>query len=163
ASSQGPTREHAGLGLGLPLCKQIVEQHGGRIWLESGPSGRGTTARFSLPLSPKDIGTREIDRPALLEKKRILIVEDNEDLIDVLKLFLTHFSQNLELATARSGFEALDFIKHTIPHLIILDVMMPGMDGFEVISRLKRLPTAERIPILILTGYQQAAHQARKL
>ena len=162
ATSQGPTREHPGLGLGLPLAKQIVEQHGGRIWLES-PHGGGVAAFFTLPLSPKDLAAKEVDRPALLEKKRILIVEDNEDIIDVLKLFLTHFSQNIELSTAKSGFEALDILKQTIPHLIILDVMMPGMDGFEVISRLKKLPATERIPVLILTGYQQAAHRARQL
>ncbi|MBI3554306.1 MAG: response regulator [Elusimicrobia bacterium] len=163
AAIQGPTRRHAGLGLGLPLSKQIIEQHGGRIWLESGAGGRGTTAFFTLPLSGKDTPAQQVEHPALLEKKRILIVEDNPDLIDVLMLFLSHFSQNLELSTAASGFEALDRVKESIPHLIILDVMMPGMDGFEVIARLRKLPATERIPILVLTGYQEAAPRARKL
>ena len=161
ASIQGPTREYPGLGLGLPLARQIVELHSGRIWLESKGAGQGCTSLLSLPACAQDARSVIVERKTKFEKKRVLIVEDNPDLVDVLLLFLSTISGNLELASARSGFEALERIKSQIPHLIILDVMMPGMDGFEVIERLRRLPETDRIPVLVLTGYSDAARRAK--
>ena len=96
-----------------------------------------------------------------MRKKRVLIVEDNPDLVEVLMLFLATVSRNLSIATAHSGFEALEKIKDETPNLVILDVMMPGMDGFEVLARLRRLPDAERVPVMVLTGYSDAVERAR--
>ncbi len=161
AANQGPTREYPGLGLGLPLSKEIVEQHGGRIWLESQGAGSGTTARLELPLCAPNSAPTVVENAELLRKKTVLIVEDNPDLVEVLMLFLASVSRNLSIATARSGFEALEKIKDETPNLVILDVMMPGMDGFEVIERLRRLPDAERVPVMVLTGYSDAVQRAR--
>ena len=161
AAGQGPTREHPGLGLGLPLSKQIVEALGGRIWLESAGAARGATARVELPLCSPNEPDRVVSEEEPLKKKKILIVEDNPDLVEVLMLFLSSVSRNLSIATARSGFEALEKIKEN-PNLIILDVMMPGMDGFEVLSRMKRLPTDQRPPVMVLTGYADALQRARE-
>jgi CheY-like chemotaxis protein len=161
AANQGPTREYPGLGLGLPLSKEIVEQHGGRIWLESQGAGSGATARLELPLCAPNAPPTVVDGGEVLRKKRVLIVEDNPDLVEVLMLFLASVSRNVEIATARSGFEALEKIKDATPNLVILDVMMPGMDGFEVLSRLRRLPDAERVPVMVLTGYSDAVQRAR--
>jgi signal transduction histidine kinase len=162
AANQGPTREYPGLGLGLPLSKEIVERHGGRIWLESQGAGSGATARIELPTCAPDAAPSVVDAADTLQKKRVLIVEDNPDLVEVLMLFLASVSRNLSIATARSGFEALEKIKDETPSLVILDVMMPGMDGFEVLSRLRRLPDAERVPVLVLTGYSDAVQRARE-
>mgnify|MGYP001558881236 CR=1 FL=1 len=162
AANQGPTREYPGLGLGLPLSKQIIEVLSGRIWIESEGSGRGTTARIELPLSTKDAPPAVIDGSESVKKKRILIVEDNPDLVEVLMLFLASVSRNLSIATAHSGFEALERIEEELPNLVILDVMMPGMDGFEVLSRLKRLPPDKRPPVLVLTGYSDALVRAKE-
>lgn len=159
AAGHGPTREYAGLGLGLPLARQIVEQHAGRIWLESQP-GR-TTARFALPLSPKDAPKLPVAATAAVEKKRVLVVEDNGDILDILVLFLGTISPNLEVETARSGLEALDAIKNRLPHAIILDLMMPGMNGFEVIERLQKAEQTRSIPVMVLTGYQEAVGRAK--
>jgi len=71
----------------------------------------------------------------------------------------THY--NLELATAHSGFEALESIQNQVPHLIIMDVMMPGMSGLELLDRLRRVPESARIPVMVLTGYVDAAERAR--
>lgn len=161
AAHHGPTRRHPGLGLGLAICKQIMDAHGGRIWLES-PAGRGGCAAWlSLPLASPDRQDVVVSRPRSVSKKRILIVEDNPDLVDILLLFMSSISTNLELATAQSGLEALESIKDKLPDLIILDVMMPGMDGFEVMTRLQRLPQTQRIPVMVLTGYTDAAEQAK--
>ena len=160
AAAHGPTREHGGLGLGLPLSKRIIEQHQGRIWLES-KDRRGCTAFVSLPLSLPDSPALAISAGPGLDKKRILIVEDNPDIVDVLLLFMSAISGNLELSAARSGFEALEQIKEKRPDLIILDVMMPGMDGYEVLDRLRRAPATAKIPVLVLTGYAEAASKAK--
>jgi len=162
AANQGPTREYPGLGLGLPLSKQIIEVIGGKIWVESEGSGRGTTARLELPVSTSDAPPTVVDGSESVRKKRILIVEDNPDLVEVLMLFLASVSRNLQIATAHSGFEALERIEEELPSLVILDVMMPGMDGFEVLSRLKRLPPEKRPPVMVLTGYSDALARAKE-
>ncbi|MBI5247249.1 MAG: response regulator [Elusimicrobia bacterium] len=162
AANQGPTREYPGLGLGLPLSKQLIEAIGGRIWVESEGSGRGTTARLEVPVSTKDAAPVVVDGSQNVRKKRILIVEDNPDLIEVLMLFLASVSRNLSIVTAHSGFEALERIEEDLPSLVILDVMMPGMDGFEVLSRLKRLPKEKRPPVMVLTGYSDALARAKE-
>ena len=161
AANQGPTREYPGLGLGLPLSKEVVEQHGGRIWLESQGAGTGATAHLELPTCASDASPTVVEGVETLRKKRVLIVEDNQDLVEVLMLFLATVSRNLSIATARSGFEALEKIKDETPNLIILDVMMPGMDGFEVLARLRRVPDTERVPVMVLTGYSDAVERAR--
>ena len=77
-------------------------------------------------------------------------------------LFLASVSHNISIATAHSGFEALERIEEELPSLVILDVMMPGMDGFEVLARLKRLPPEKRPPVMVLTGYADALSRAKE-
>ena len=162
AANQGPTREYPGLGLGLPLSKDIVERHGGRIWLESKGAGTGTTAQLELPVCKPDASPAIVDGGGgSIRKKSVLIVEDNPDLVEVLMLFLSSVSRNLSISTARSGFEALEKIRDEAPSLVILDVMMPGMDGLEVLARLRRLSAAERVPVMVLTGYSDLVERAR--
>lgn len=161
AANQGPTREYPGLGLGLPLSKEIVEQHGGRIWLESRGAGSGTTSRLELPVCVPGAEPAIVAGTGTLRKKKVLIVEDNPDLVEVLMLFLAGISRNVDIATARSGLEALERLKDSLPNLIILDVMMPGMDGFEVLARLRRLPDSEHVPVMVLTGYSDAVQRAK--
>ncbi|MBI5240669.1 MAG: response regulator [Elusimicrobia bacterium] len=161
AATLGPTRQRGGLGLGLSLSRQIVELHGGSIWLESPEAGQGCTAHVSLPLAKPEAPEAVVAQAAPVEKKRVLIVEDNPDLIEIIRLFVSAISENLELATAHSGFEALESVQNQVPHLIIMDVMMPGMSGLELLDRLRRVPESSRIPVLVLTGYVDAAERAR--
>jgi len=88
AAAHGPTREHGGLGLGLPLSKRIVEQHQGRVWLESAER-RGCTAFVSLPLAQPDSPALTVPGGPGTERKRVLLVDDNPEVIDVLLLFLS--------------------------------------------------------------------------
>ncbi|MDD5629107.1 MAG: response regulator, partial [Elusimicrobia bacterium] len=161
ASTRGPTRRRSGLGLGLAISRQTVILHGGAIWLESPQPGQGCTARVELPLGQAEAPETVVEQPASVEKKRILIVEDNPDLIEIIRLFVAAISDNLELAMANSGFAALESIQNQLPHLIIMDIMMPGMSGLELLDRLRRVPESSRIPVLVLTGYVDAAQRAR--
>ncbi|MBI4423641.1 MAG: response regulator [Elusimicrobia bacterium] len=162
-ASQGITREYQGLGLGLALSRQIVDLHGGRIWLRSDGERKGTSAHLSLPLCSPNAPEITIEQTVRLAKRRVLIVEDNPDIVDLIRLFLQNFSPNLHIAAAHNGFEALEYLTHHHPHLMVLDIMMAGMNGFEVIERLRRLPGKQNIPVLVLTGYQDAADKARSL
>lgn len=161
AANQGPTRQYPGLGLGLPLSKQIIERHNGHIWLESRGSGQGATACLEIPLCAPDADAVVVEGDEIARKRRVLIVEDNPDLVEVLMLFLASVSRNLAISTARSGFEALEKIRDESPNLVILDLMMPGMDGYEVLNRLKRLPQENQPPVMVLTGYSDAVQRAK--
>ena len=154
------TREVSGLGLGLVLARQTVELHGGRIWLESEGPGAGTTACVSLPISSADANQVVVEQSKKADKKKILICEDNEDIIEIIQLFLANFSDNLVLSTTERGQEALERLTQSNFDLLILDLMMPGMSGFDVMERMQRLPKEKQLPVLIVSGHQEAAKQA---
>ena len=124
-----------GTGLGLAISREIVLMHRGKIWVES-QLGAGSRFIFSLPkaLAPK-----------------ILLVDDDPDLVEMYKDFLA--PQQYRMVTASNGEEAVIKAGEETPDLIILDIVMPKMNGYEVIGRLKENARTCNIPIIILTGY----------
>ena len=157
------TRDISGLGLGLPLAKQTVDLHGGRIWIESEGSGRGSLATIALALSEPDTPHLVVEQPSKSSKKRLLVVEDNADIVEIVRLFLAGFSENVELATTLKGQEALEMMSHRRFDLVVLDILLPDMNGLDMLERLQRLPPDKRIPILILSGHAEAARKALTL
>jgi signal transduction histidine kinase len=157
------TRGIQGLGIGLALSRQIMELHGGRIWIESEGPGKGSSAFIALPLSEPDTPQIVVESQQKVAKKRILIVENNPGMVEILRLFLVGLSENLIISTTHDGQDALEMIESSRHDLVLLDLLLPGVSGLEILERAKRLPPNKRPPVLVITGHQDAAAQALEL
>ncbi|MFB2967509.1 response regulator, partial [Aerosakkonema sp. BLCC-F183] len=159
------TDKPQGSGLGLPICKQIVEHHGGTIWVES-QLGRGSNFSFSLPIADAidvrpekisiDILVRQLKESFLQAEssspdrpKTILVVDDDENIRTLLRQQLE--PEGYKIREAKDGVDAINQVKREKPDLIILDVMMPQINGFDVAAVLKNDPQTLNIPIIILS------------
>jgi signal transduction histidine kinase len=152
-ADQSLTRDTGGMGLGLAFCKEAVESMGGRIRAESEGAGRGASVIFTLPRHFRpEAGT--------LGPKTVLWVDDNPNMLDMVELGFSGLSRPVGLRTARGGLPALEMLKTLTPDLVVLDIMMADMDGLEVLTRLKAEPRTATIPVLIVSGYKEAARTA---
>lgn len=148
--------------MGLALARELTELMHGTLDVQEHPDG--TAAVLTFPLSNEE--PREVYRPAVEDVlgdiddreheglkipsgTKVLIVEDNDLLQEYLRSALNH---QFELITAMNGKEALEVLQQEIPDLIVTDIMMPEMDGFEFIQRLKSEPRYEKIPVVVLTA-----------
>jgi DNA-binding response OmpR family regulator/two-component sensor histidine kinase len=167
------TREYEGSGLGMALAKELVELHKGSISIKSA-EGKGTTVTVSLRLGTRHLEKGEISEFTYNQESEtlshmvvsseaskpqnedspttqpvVLIVEDNADMRDYIRKTL---SDRYNILEARDGKTGLDLAQQSIPDLIISDVMMPQMDGFQLCSLLKTNKLTSHIPVILLTA-----------
>jgi signal transduction histidine kinase/ActR/RegA family two-component response regulator len=164
-ADSSPARSSQGLGLGLAISRHLVESHGGIIRAESAGVGQGTTVTVLLPVppligevpsseqGPHDTAPRVVPDRTLLEGLRVLIVEDEADSRDILAAVLREWGA--DVTTSASALDALVVLDSRPPDLLVSDIGMPGMDGYELIRELRKRDAAHggRVPAIALTAY----------
>ncbi len=165
-ADQSLDRSQGGLGIGLTLVKHLVELHGGRVSAKSAGVGRGTEVTIQLPAQlapladvppaprPRPAGTRAPKAPA-----RILVVDDLAASAETLMTLLQ--MEGFDVKVASEGNAALKIAEDFRPDVVLLDIGLPGMNGFEVAHRLRTQPESREALLIALTGYGEAESRSR--
>jgi CheY-like chemotaxis protein len=157
-------RSEGGLGIGLSIVKRLAELHGGSISAFSAGPGRGSLFRVRLPAMVAPAAGREKKEPgdpakANGERLKILVVEDNRDALETLKMLLS--AKGHEVHGVASGKKALDEVSLLRPDVAIIDLGLPGMNGYEVAKELRNKERGEAMLLVALTGYGSLEHRKR--
>jgi PAS domain S-box-containing protein len=170
----GTTRKTGGLGLGLSIVRHIVEMHGGSVQVASEGEGKGSTFRVRLPLmvvhveGPPEAHPRPEKKAPLrhlgnLDGVRVLVVDDEEDALGLLREVLE--AAGADVTTIGSPGEALERVGEARPHVLIVDLGMPEIDGFEFIGRIRASADADlrEVPAAALTALARSEDRTRAL
>ena len=154
------TPGEGGLGIGLSLAKRLTEMHGGSLTAYSAGQGRGSEFSVRLPVlsdaaSPDHSGPAEratrSKRATKLERRRVLVVEDNQDTAEMMSIMLTEWGQEIRLA--HDGPSALEIAGEFRPDVVLLDIGLPKLHGYEVARRLRQEPWGRDIMVIAVTGW----------
>lgn len=150
----------AGIGIGLALARALVQLHGGRISAESAGPGQGSRFIVMLPLAAAPEARERGSAPAARDvSRRFLVVDDNIDATDSQAALLRLLGHQVE--TAYSGAVALEKARAFRPEIVLLDLGMPGMDGFEVARQLRAMPEGREVLLVAQTGWGQEEDRRR--
>ena len=157
-------RSQGGLGIGLTLVKQLVQMHGGSVEVRSDGPGRGSEFIVRLPQvvisRAEESSANDVKHPApATVGRRILVVDDNRDSAASLSLMFELLGH--EVSSAHDGFSAVEKAKEFIPELALLDVGMPGMNGYEAARLIRRQPECRGVRLVALTGWGQEKDKRR--
>ena len=148
-------RSQGGLGLGLTLVRRLVELHHGRVTASSGGLGRGATFTVVLPRIEPQAAAAEPPpaNPLTVRRLRVLVVEDNADGRETLKTILTLYGH--EVYEAADGLSGAELAISICPDIALIDIGLPGIDGYEVARRVRASPGARQMKLVAFTGYGQ--------
>jgi signal transduction histidine kinase/ActR/RegA family two-component response regulator len=163
------SRQHGGLGLGLSIAKQLVELHGGTIAVDSAGTHTGTTFTVRLPLArreavvpaPGQRAAAQAGALADLSGLRVLVIDDAPDTLDVLEQILT--VSGAATMTAPGAGAALALLEREKPDVIVSDVGMPEVDGFELMRRIRLRAATASIPAIALTAFTRQDDRIKAL
>ncbi|MEW6760013.1 MAG: ATP-binding protein [Pseudomonadota bacterium] len=163
----GESRQQAagGLGIGLSLVRSLVELHGGSVTASSAGTNAGSVFTVRLPLASGDIplpsrpATGAAPAAPVREGLRVLVVDDNRDAAETLAALLSHAGHSAPVAN--DGHQALRMLTSFQPHVVFLDLGMPGMSGYEVAAAIRRDPRNADVRLVALTGWGGEADRAR--
>jgi CheY-like chemotaxis protein len=147
-------RSYGGLGIGLALARNLVEMHDGRLQAASGGLGKGCEFSIKLPILSNPAASKpktvlEPRKPT--QRLHVLLVEDNIDAADSLSMLLRLFGHDVQVA--RTGSTAIEMASAAPPHVVLLDIGLPGMDGYEVAKKLREMPDFKNVMLCALTGF----------
>ena len=156
-------RTQGGLGVGLTLVQRLVKLHEGRVEAHSAGPGQGAEFRVYLPCDTSATERASAaERPAAamaVPSRRVMVVEDNPDIAETTATMLAIFGH--AVCVARDGIQALLRAEEFAPEVVLLDIGLPQMDGYEVARRLRQLPQMQQALLVALTGYGQPADRER--
>ncbi|HWM93185.1 MAG TPA: PAS domain S-box protein [Thermoanaerobaculia bacterium] len=156
-------RTHGGLGIGLTLVRSLVERHGGTVEAHSPGPGRGSEFVVRLPRLAEPAAQVPLDSPGEEAAgecaARVLLVEDNVDAAEAMAEILKLWGHEVEVA--HDGAEAVQSAQARRPDVVLLDIGLPRMDGYQVAAALRRLPGFQGVLIVALTGYGQESDRQR--
>ncbi len=157
------TRQHGGLGLGLAIVDALAKMHRGHVHAESDGLGRGARFTFTMPRAERLRQANEVEaytEPLSLPQP-VLVVEDSPDTLSLLHLLFTR--KGCRVMTADSAPEALQLASQEPPGIIISDIGLPEMDGYELLAKLRSMPGLEKVPVIALSGYAMGEDRDRAL
>ena len=174
AQTPVPGEPPTGLGVGLSLARQFAEMHGGTLHASSSGLGQGSEFVLTLPVVTRQV--QHLPQPhdrlekstspatpasekALLNMKKILVVDDNVDAADTLVALLE--MDGFEVSTAYDGLAAVAAVKAGHPDIVVMDIGMPGMDGYDAARMMRQEPGAENMVLIALTGWGQSTDKNR--
>jgi CheY-like chemotaxis protein/anti-sigma regulatory factor (Ser/Thr protein kinase) len=147
-------RSEGGLGLGLAIARQLVGMHHGLITVESAGRGCGSTFSVTLPLFRGGI-------PGAVDAVTVLVIDDNRDAAMTLKTMLD--LEGYACTVAYDGESGLDLARELLPDVILLDIGLPGMDGYAVVREIRRDPDLDGVMVAAVTGYSADSDERRAI
>ena len=150
-------RSQGGLGIGLAVCRKLIDMHGGTVSASSAGAGRGATFTIRLPLADAAPDAAATAQPSPAPTRRVLIVDDNRDSADSLAMLLE--LEGHDVRAVYSAMDALEQVTAFAPEIVLLDIGLPGMNGYDVAQRITGMPRPPRL--VAVSGYARREDKER--